>query len=152
MGLMARLGDEALGVGGWCEPNAPVQWNGHKISLREGTKVKWEPQVLDTQCFGLGSERRNPSDGSRLNTEQCAQACANDLKCGVWQEYPGRGCFYTDNASYCDPKKGAKYDGGRKCLPGFCAGMEEQLLGIKVDPKDWDRLRQEYVEKTRNLH
>ncbi|RYH25309.1 hypothetical protein EON65_15565 [archaeon] len=152
LGQVARLGGEALGVGGWCEPNAPVQWNGRKVASREGTKVTWSVEVLDTQCFGLGAERKSPMDGSRLNTEQCTQACANDLKCGTWQEYPGRGCFYHEHTNNCDPKKGAKYEGGRKCIPGYCGGMEEQLLGMKIDPKDWDRLRQEHTDRIKNLH
>ncbi len=137
LGPVMRLGNENAGVPGWCEPFAPVKWNGKRLESRDTAtgKVTWSDEKLETQCFGLGDERKNPTDKkSRMNTQECEDACAKDPECEIWQEYPGRGCFYFHKAGvHCDEKKISRYEGGRKCLPGYCGGMEEQLLGIKVD-------------------
>ncbi len=131
-GPVMRLGNEAAGVPGWCEPFAPVKWNGRRIVNRndDGT-IRWSDVDLNTQCFGLGDERK-ASNGGHMSTEECKAACAADKECEIWQEFPGRGCFYNRNKGiFCDEKKIARYEGGRKCIPKYCGGMEEQILGMK---------------------
>lgn len=130
-GAAMRLGNEAAGVPGWCEPFAPVKWNGRRVSSRnaDGT-VTFSDVELNTQCFGLGDERKAPG-GGHMTTEQCKDACAADKECGIWQEFPGRGCFYHIQSNHCDRKKISKYEGGRKCIPNYCGGMEADILGKK---------------------
>jgi len=108
-------------VAGWCESHAPVKWNGRRVESRnaDGT-VTWSTEDLITQCFGLGAERQAPG-GRHLTTEQCQQACAADKECGIWQEFPGWGCFYNANKGiFCDEKKPAKYGGVRKSITNYC--------------------------------
>ena len=121
-GLVMRLGDEAAGVPGWCDPIPPVKWNGRKVvghNPETGEKI-WGNENLDSQCFGLGAERLS-SAGKRRNTQECEQACKDDPKCEIWQEFPGRGCyFFSLQGIFCEKKKNPIYVGGRKCLAGSC--------------------------------
>lgn len=127
LGWILRLGTEAAGVPGWCEPIAPIKWNGQKILSRDNGVCKFGDE-LAVQCFGLGNERL-AADGSRMTTTQCAEACCASSSCNIWQEGPGKGCFYSSiNDVGCDDKSRAKYEGGRKCLIGYCGGMEKDLI------------------------
>ncbi len=66
-----------------------------------------------------------------MDTQQCEQACCDSANCGMWQESPGRGCYFTADVKSvgCDDKAVARYEGGRKCVTGFCGGMEDLILG-----------------------
>jgi hypothetical protein len=121
-----RLGTEATGTPDWCDPHPPSKWNGHRVVSRNGDGTcKWG-DGLPSQCFGLGDERK--VNGSSLSTESCADACCKDPACGIWQEVPGRGCYYNkDEGIWCDKDPGV-YDGARKCVKGFCDGREAELL------------------------
>ena len=131
LGEKVRLGHEHADTPFWCDPYAPSTWNGRKILSRQGRTCTWKPEVLDTQCFGLGSERLNTSNG-RLDTSGCEKQCCEDPTCMTWQEMPGRGCYYSDSMSVysgtCDEAGNAIYDGARKCLPGYCGGQEHIFL------------------------
>jgi hypothetical protein len=96
----------------------------------DGT-CSWGP-TLTTQCFGLGPEHLSPTK-EKLNTEQCREACCNDKTCEVFQEMPGRGCYYNAGASVWCSKAETEFIGGRKCIPGFCGGKEKEFLGKKRD-------------------
>ena len=90
------------------EPNAPVSWNGNKLKAKTGDQCEWGA-TLPTQCFGLGPERLSPAPAkSRLSAAECAAACCVTKGCTMWQELPGRGCYYSDDAEdhYCDPVSG----------------------------------------------
>ena len=127
LGGPVRLGTENAGVPEWCEPNAPIQWNGLKVASRDGGQVHWGDRVA-SQCFGLGDEFKG-KDGTRLDTKQCQEACATKSDCTIWQEYPGRGCYLTNEKDIgCDDKANAVYEGGRKCIPKFCGNMEDMIL------------------------
>jgi hypothetical protein len=145
VGPVMRLGDEDAGVPGWCDPHPPVQWNGKRVKVREtptaataltapAGAVIWDDTQLKNQCFGLGDERKDAA-GGRLNTEQCAAACASDLHCGIWQEFPGRGCFYHKGSNFCETKQNAVFVGGRKCISGYCGGNEPEILGTETPSK-----------------
>lgn len=131
LGEKVRLGFEHADTPNWCEPQAPSKWNGRKIVSREGGKCIWREDNLDNQCFGLGPERFNSTKG-RLDTAGCEKACCDDGECKTWQEMPGRGCYYTADkgvhSGTCDGVKNAVYDGARKCIPGYCGGMEHSML------------------------
>lgn len=121
-----RLGLEATGTPDWCDPLPPARWNGHRIVKTSGQCESGE--ALPSQCFGLGPEQR--TDGKALNTQECAQACCDNKECEMWQEIPGRGCFFSQQKGvFCSKKIEEAYEGGRKCVPGYCGGMEEQILG-----------------------
>eukprot|EP00607_Mallomonas_marina_P004623 CAMPEP_0182428934 /NCGR_PEP_ID=MMETSP1167-20130531/24726_1 /TAXON_ID=2988 /ORGANISM="Mallomonas Sp, Strain CCMP3275" /LENGTH=291 /DNA_ID=CAMNT_0024612165 /DNA_START=85 /DNA_END=960 /DNA_ORIENTATION=- len=141
MGDAVRLGDESAGTPLWCEPNPPVTWNGYKIKSRIQSEREREREretneasakectigdKLPTQCFGMGPERKGTSPPyDRLNTEACAAACCKAKGCVMWQELPNRGCFFSDDNQehYCDEYLGT-FDGGRKCVKGFCGEKE----------------------------
>jgi hypothetical protein len=121
-----RLGLEATGTPDWCDPNPPAKWNGNRLKARGADQCEWGDE-LPTQCFGLGDERKS-AEGGKLTTEQCAQACCKDPHCEMWQEIPGRGCFYNSGRGiWCDKDPGL-YAGGRKCVKGFCDGREDEVL------------------------
>ena len=63
----------------------------------------------------------------QMNEQECEEACCNDPLCNSWQEYPGRGCYFGKSDCKHEEPEGV-YDGGRKCLPGFCAGKEAEIL------------------------
>lgn len=131
LGGPVRLGLENAGVPEWCEPNAPIQWNGYKVTSRDDVNVVWGERV-SAQCFGLGDERKDPQ-GNRYNIAQCQQACIDFKGCMIWQEYPGRGCYLSKEKGVgCDDKANAVYEGGRKCIPKFCGNMEEAILGFNA--------------------
>ena len=123
---IVRLGLEKTGTPDWCDPHPPSRWNGKRLKKRndDGT-CEWG-EDLPIQCFGLGDERKT-DDKKVLNTLQCANACCENKNCEMWQESPGRGCYYAKNIGRCNGKSGI-YDGGRKCLPTFCDGREAELL------------------------
>jgi len=130
LGGTVRLGFEGANTVDWCEPHAPAKWNGRYLASRNvesDRKVCTWAEELPNQCFGLGPERLSAKKTS-LNTEECAQACCDDSECGMWQEIPGRGCYFNKRGGWCDVPRTA-YDGGRKCIKNFCGGMEEQILG-----------------------
>jgi len=125
------LGTEGGGTGFWCEPKPPAKWNGKKVVSRnpDGSCVWGED--LPTQCFGLGPEKMNAA-GVNLNTEECAAACCSSTKpnevCEMYQEIPGRGCFYGHGPGlFCEEYRGG-WEGGRKCIVGGCGGMEKEIL------------------------
>lgn len=123
-----RLGDEITGTADWCEPHAPSKWNGMRIESRNADGTCTWGEQLPTQCFGLGPPRHKAGTTIHLNTEECAAACCEDKECGMFQEIPGRGCFFaSSNGVWCD-KDGGQYDGARKCVPGFCDGQEQTIL------------------------
>jgi hypothetical protein len=65
--------------------------------------------------------------GERMNTQECEQACCNDVTCNSWQEYPGRGCYYGVSSCKYQEVEGV-FEGGRKCLPEFCGNLEKEVL------------------------
>lgn len=123
---VVRLGLEATGTPDWCDPHPPSKWNGHRLTSRSSDgKCHWGEQ-LPSQCFGLGDERK--IDGQSLNTTGCADACCKDPDCSMWQEVPGRGCYFNKaDGIWCDKDPGI-YDGGRKCIKDFCDGREAEIL------------------------
>eukprot|EP01041_Mallomonas_annulata_P003788 gene3788-7522_t len=131
MGDPVRLGGESADTALWCEPNAPVRWNGFKIKSREGGKCT-SGDPLPSQCFGMGPERMSEGTNSRMNAKDCAAACCAKDKCRMWQELPDRGCYFSwdDEEHYCDPYLGT-FDGARKCIPGFCGGKETPTVTAK---------------------
>eukprot|EP01038_Epipyxis_sp_PR26KG_P006269 gene6269-8633_t len=129
LGPPVRLGFEHAPTGDWCEPFAPAKWNGKRLESRDPLSgvCTWG-ESIQTQCFGMGDERKNSSGGS-YTTSECEAACCSDSNCGMWQELPGRGCFYAQtNGGRCDKIVREKYFGGRKCVPRFCGGLEDQIL------------------------
>jgi hypothetical protein len=88
-------------------------------------------EKIPAQCFGLGAERKSSED-TALNTEQCGAACCADKDCDLWQEIPGRGCFYGNKRdAWCgNASVVTTYHGGRKCIPGYCGEevVERQIL------------------------
>jgi hypothetical protein len=126
-GMIVRLGLEATGTSDWCDPSPPAQWNGNRLVSRVGGQCIWG-ETIPTQCFGFGPERLK--NDKPLNTEQCAAACCEDKDCGMWQEIPGRGCYFSRKEGiFCAASIEEPYEGGRKCVPGYCGGLEEQILG-----------------------
>jgi hypothetical protein len=122
IGGPVRLGDEGGGHANWCEPIAPKEWKGQKLNGRDpDTKTcSWRTVELNTQCFGLGPERKvaNGTDKIRiLDPAMCGAECCRSPKCVIWQHREDKGCFYDDSNKaddyYCDPYKGT-YVGGRK--------------------------------------
>jgi hypothetical protein len=130
VGSVVRFGPEGCDggkfgdhCGNWCEPNAPIVWNGKRITKKSEGQCEWG-ESLPAQCFGLGPEKK--VDGKPLNADQCAAACCKDAKCDTWQEFPGRGCFFG-HSTQCE-KPGSTYIGGRKCVKGHCGGQEKDIL------------------------
>jgi hypothetical protein len=141
-----RRGPEGAATALYCDPFPTHAWNGKYLEKRtivqqqgqrqgqgqEAYECKWEYN-LPAQCFAFGPERLNNSGvismekGLRMDTEQCERACCMDPQCNSWQEYPGRGCYYgVSDCKYQEVEGG--YEGGRKCLPGFCGNMEREVL------------------------
>ena len=106
IGKHVRLGKEGGSVGEWCEPLPPAQWNGRKriLPVPPGTttntgmterkrekKCEWgEP--LPRQCWHLGPERMNTTNG-RLGPRACAANCCANKHCIAWQQLPGENHF-----------------------------------------------------------
>ena len=149
-----RLGLEKTGKSGWCDPIPPQTWNGAKLVSRseDGQKCVWG-EALPLQCFGFGDPRINKSktnngegggsnnnyNNNAFSQQECQQECCNSKTCDMWQQHDDRGCFYsrihknkagkTVNGITCS-KKLIAYTGGRKCLKGYCGGMEEKILPV----------------------
>lgn len=129
IGDPVRLGTEGANTPYWCEPSGPISWNGRKKRVLEKSdgNCQWTTEGLPNQCFGLGGEQLNSTNG-RMGTTECEAACCNDPKCWQWQEQAGRGCYFTSNKDvWCEQALG-RYTGGRKCVKNFCGGMEDTYL------------------------
>lgn len=126
VGPAVRLGLEGANTPHWCEPFAPTTWNGHRLKSKINGKCEWGERIPN-QCFGLGPERLDTKN-QRLDINKCAEACCQSNECNMWQELPNRGCYFgSSNQAWCDKPRTA-FDGGRKCIPGFCGGLEDQIL------------------------
>ena len=130
LGPPVRLGFEGSGTGDWCEPHAPNKWSGNRLKERKSNGECTWGDDLPTQCFGLGPERE--VDKKRITTPaDCAKACCESATCGMWQEAPGRGCYFSpSDGIWCEKEDKVAYDGGRKCIKDFCGGKEKEILGI----------------------
>lgn len=138
VGGVIRLGLEKTGTPDWCDPLPPSKWNGNRLISKQSDGTCTWGDSLANQCFGLGDEKKSPS-GSRYDTDSCRTACCSAASvgqvgvtagCTMWQESEGRGCFFSETESrQCPASIGERYVGGRKCVPKFCGGMEELLLG-----------------------
>lgn len=129
LGGVMRLGTEVTGTPDWCDPYAPAKWSGNRLLKREGGKCTWG-EAIPNQCFGLGPERKGATDKS-YTTEECAAACCAASHCEMWQEQPGRGCYFESSKGvWCEETKLSAYEGGRKCIPGFCGPkvLEDEIL------------------------
>lgn len=127
LGPPVRLGLEAAPTGDWCDPNPPAVWNGRRKALNSTPGHCAWIEDLPNQCFGQGPEIKS-SSGGRLSTKQCEEYCCNNSNCILWQELPDRGCYNgNEKRVWCDKKQGA-FEGGRKCVPKFCGGLEDQIL------------------------
>jgi hypothetical protein len=130
LGPPVRLGLESAPTGDWCEPLPPGKWNGQRLLERASiNKCEWGDR-LPTQCFGLGPEQLNTTNG-RLNTEACQQACCASRGCKMWQELPSRGCYFgSGDGVWCEKADASQeeYVGTRKCIPKFCGGLESEHL------------------------
>jgi hypothetical protein len=140
-----RRGPEGAATALYCDPHPTHAWNGKFLHKRTVTvphlkggenkktyECQWEYN-LPAQCFAFGPERLNNSGvismekGVRMNTEECERACCHDPDCNSYQEYPGRGCYYGVSTCKYEEVEGG-FEGGRKCLPGFCGGLEKEVL------------------------
>jgi hypothetical protein len=141
-----RRGPEGADTALYCDPYPTHRWNGKFLGTRtagssSGSSTCTWAYEIPRQCFAFGPERVRTSTGEvrfedgdktkgvghRLATSECEQACCNDPSCNSWQEYPGRGCFFgKSDCKYEEPE--GIYEGGRKCLPGFCAGKEKDII------------------------
>lgn len=133
-----RLGLEGADTPNWCDPHPPGTWNGNRITQRknDGSCV-WGPD-LPTQCFGLGPEKLKLNK-QQYNTAECKKACCDDPTCDVYQEMPGRGCYFNAGKSVWCSAPETEFVGGRKCIPGFCGGMESEILGKRREQTDSGR-------------
>jgi hypothetical protein len=133
-----RRGPEGAPTPLYCDPYPTHKWNGKYLKSRnqqqEGQQwqCEWEYEI-PAQCFAFGPERLNNNGiitmekGERMNTQECEQACCNDVTCNSWQEYPGRGCYYGVSDCKYQEVEGV-FEGGRKCLPEFCGNREKEVL------------------------
>ena len=135
-----RRGPEGADTPLYCDAFPTHTWNGEFLGSREGegnkAQCKWD-YTIPKQCFAFGPERLLKRDGSitmttgegneRMNTKECKQGCCADSTCNSWQEFPGRGCYFGKSDCKHETAEGV-YDGGRKCLPSFCDGKENQIL------------------------
>lgn len=130
LGAPVRLGMEHAATDFWCEPFAPSVWNGRKLANRNADGSCTWGEALPSQCFQLGPERLSP-DKKALDTNSCQESCCKDANCEMWQEIPGRGCYYGNSKGVSCEKVGVQmvFDGGRKCIKNFCGGMEDKILG-----------------------
>lgn len=138
IGGVIRLGLEKTGTADWCDPLPPSTWNGNRLISKQADGVCVWGEELKSQCFGLGDERKSVQ-GSRYDAAGCRAACCSAASvggsgvtagCAMWQEAEGRGCFFSETATtQCPKMKGERFIGGRKCVPKFCGGMEDLLLG-----------------------
>jgi len=147
-----RRGPEGADTPLYCDPFPTHKWNGKHLGPPSGSGSEkkcatlWE---IPTQCFAFGPERlrdektkevSTKTGGKRLNTQECEDACCADPECDSYQEYPGRGCYYGKSTCVYEEVESA-YEGGRKCLPGFCGGKEyEQEILSSVSPPALNKL------------
>lgn len=141
LGPVMRLGLEKTGKSGWCDPVPPQEWTGAKLAKRaQPGKCSWG-DALPLQCFGFGDPKLNSTGGLYVSEADCAKWCCESPKCDMWQQHNDRGCFYsTTKPSKKDKKKMVngitcskqliKYTGGRKCLEGYCGGLESKILPV----------------------
>lgn len=129
-----RRGPEGSDTVMYCDPNPTHKWNGKMLQSRNNGICKWAYDI-PRQCFSFGPERRNENGiitydtnkGRRMNDKECEDACCKDSECNSWQEYSNIGCFYGKSNCEYEEVEGV-YEGGRKCLPGFCGGKEKEIL------------------------
>ena len=101
-------------------------WNGKRLKSKKDGVCTWG-ESLPTQCFGLGPEVLT-EDKKQHSTQSCEEACCANKDCEMWQEMAGRGCYFASSKGvWCDAPQG-KFDGARKCVPGYCGGMEDKIL------------------------
>lgn len=125
LGPPVRLGFESAGTGDWCDPHPPQKWTGSRLT-HFGKTCEFGEE-LPNQCFGLGPEQLNSTKGA-LSAVQCRELCCSSPACNIWQHMEGRGCYMgSSKDAWCDQPQGA-YDGGRKCIPNFCGGLENEIL------------------------
>jgi len=125
LGDAVRVGLEDAATDNWCDPFSPSEWNGRRVMKRENGVCDWG-DLLPNQCFGLGPERTGINN-QRLDTRQCAEACCATATCDMWQQQNGRGCYFGPSQDVaCDTTRDMPYEGGRKCVPGFCGSLAEQ--------------------------
>jgi hypothetical protein len=143
LGPIMRLGLEKTGKPGWCDPIPPQTWKGAKLLSRSADgKCEWGDS-LPLQCFGFGDPRVK-SSGEAFTEQECQQECCNSATCDMWQQHDDRGCFYSRtkknkagkevNGITCS-KKLIAYTGGRKCLKGYCGGLEDKILPVYEENK-----------------
>lgn len=125
---IVRLGFEKTGTPDWCDPHPPIKWNGNRLKQRGADGVCEWGEPVPLQCFGLGDEHKETATNLPLDTKACAQACCADKECEVWQESPGRGCYFHSSEGVRCLNNPGIYDGARKCVPGFCDGKENEML------------------------
>mmetsp|Transcript_22196 Transcript_22196/g.31882 ORF Transcript_22196/g.31882 Transcript_22196/m.31882 type:complete len:250 (+) Transcript_22196:53-802(+) len=131
-----RYGTEGYDSPYWCDPlPTSDMWHGKKLDkMGSDGSCLWKSENLRTQCFGLGVERKSANKERILSHDECQKSCcdanANGKKgCEIYQFIESRGCFHSvNNDVWCDDKVQGAYDGGRKCIPGYCDGNEEKQL------------------------
>lgn len=138
MGGVIRLGMEKTGTPAWCDPHPPSAWKGNRLISKQADGTCIWGAALSSQCFGLGDEKMS-LDGARYNTNECRAACCSVASvgdegvttgCALWQHNSYRGCYYSRKDSrQCPQSLGERYIGGRKCVPQYCGGKEDVLLG-----------------------
>lgn len=134
LGKIVRFGLEKTGTSGWCNPFPEIKWRGRELKSRNNGVCEWGRR-LRKQCYGLGDPRLD-STSVALNTEQCAKACCEDKTCKLWQELPGHGCFYTHKTIKIKDNLDRFYTGGRKCVKGYCGGLESKLKALTIVKKE----------------
>lgn len=117
---------------GKCNP-AVVAWSGRRVETRKSNNTCTWGARLPNQCTGLGHERLS-KNGTRMSSRHCELACCESKQCDLWQESPKHGCYFgLKSTAKCDEGfKRKVYDGGRKCIPGLCGGMENIILNRTI--------------------
>ncbi len=101
-------------------------------------RCEWSDEKLSLQCFGFGDAKLNSSGGNSVSASECEKSCCNSDTCDMWQQHNDRGCFFSKtrmnkkktkiiNGITCS-KELIVYTGGRKCLQGYCGGLEGKIL------------------------
>jgi len=102
--------------------------------MEKDGSCSWKSENLRTQCFGLGVERKTAKKERISSYEECQKSCCDansngKLGCEIYQFIESRGCFHNMYGDvWCDDKIQGAYDGGRKCIPGYCDGNEGKQL------------------------
>jgi hypothetical protein len=151
LGDPVRLGFEGSDTANWCDPHPPSEWSGQQLASRKDGVCEWG-KSLPNQCFGLGPERMNPITKQPLSAKECEAECCQSSNCEMWQHGEGRGCYFAPAAGIgCDEKKEPTYIGGRKCIPGFCGSLEEELQILSAFNSTKKTLRQNQDETNSRL-